>query len=276
MKPTIKFSVLASGSTGNAVYIEAGSTKILVDAGIGIRQLQAAFKEIAVSMDDLQAILVTHEHSDHIKGLPSVVRKWNVPVYTTAGTWSKVQPLFREEEGVQARYIRSGAVITLGEMVVEPFAISHDAEEPLGFCFYYQEEKLALATDLGYVNDRVREAVRGAHTLIVESNHDLEMLRTGPYPWYLKRRILGDKGHLSNESASEFLGDVITEDTESVYLAHLSQENNKPELAEQTVTTGLRDRLKGAEEHVAINLTSPRQPTGLAAVRPSRFQVSSR
>ncbi len=276
MKPMMKFNVLASGSTGNAVYIEAGSTKILVDAGIGIRQLQAAFKEMAVSLDELQAILVTHEHSDHIKGLASAVRKGNVPVYTSAGTWSKAQSLFREDEFVQARSIRSGSVFTLGEMVIEPFAISHDAEEPLGFCFYYQEDKLALATDLGYVNDRVREATRGAHTMIVESNHDLDMLRTGSYPWYLKRRILGDKGHLSNDSASEFLGDVITEETESIYLAHLSQENNKPELAAQTVSAGLRDRWNGVEEQVAIHLTSPRQPTGLTAVRPSRFQVSSR
>ncbi len=276
MNSTMKFSVLASGSTGNAVYIEAGSTKLLVDAGVGIRQLQAAFQEIAVSGSELQAVVVTHEHSDHIKGLAAVVRKWNVPIYMSVGTWSKVQQLWKEEEAVQARHIRSGTVFTLGELVIEPFAISHDAEEPLGFCFYHGEDKLALATDLGYVNDRVREVTRGANTFIVESNHDLEMLRSGTYPWHLKRRILGDKGHLSNDSASEFLGDVISEDTEQVYLAHLSKENNRPELAVQTVTKGLHDMLRGAEERMTINMTNPRQPTMLAAVRPSKFQVSAR
>ena len=276
MNAAMRFSVLASGSTGNAVYIEAGSTKILVDAGIGIRQLQTALSEVAVSPGDLQAVLVTHEHSDHIKGLAAVVRKWKVPVYTAAGTWSKVRSLWREEEDLQARQIRSGSVFSLGELAIEPFAISHDAEEPLGFCFYYGGDKLALATDLGYVNDRVRGATHGAHTLIVESNHDLEMLRTGPYPWHLKRRILGDKGHLSNDSASEFLADVITDATESVYLAHLSQENNRPELAVRTVVAGLRERVAISAERVTINMTNPNRPTPLTPVRPGRFQISSR
>lgn len=272
----MRFSVLASGSTGNAVYIEAGSTRILVDAGIGIRQLQTAFKEIAVSPEDLQAVVVTHEHSDHVKGLAAVVRKWKVPVYATEGTWSKVQGFWREDEIVQVRQLRSGTVFTLGELAIEPFAISHDAEEPLGFCFYLGDEKLALATDLGYANDRVREAMRGAHKLIVESNHDLEMLRKGSYPWHLKRRILGDKGHLSNDSAVDLLADVISDTTEAVYLAHLSQENNQPDIARRTVVAGLRERVAEYAKRVAIQMTHPRQPTALEWVRNRRFQVSSR
>ncbi len=262
----MRCSVLASGSTGNAVYVEAGKTRVLIDAGIGIRQLRAAFDEIAVGMETLDAIIVTHEHSDHVRGLPALTRRHSLPIYTSEGTWTHLQRFWRDESTVVHRTLRAATPITLGELVLEPFPLSHDAEEPLGFCLYAGGQKLVLATDLGYASAAIRDVVKGAHTYILESNHDVEMLRVGSYPWHLKRRILGDKGHLSNDSASEFLCDVLTEDTTSVYLAHLSQENNRPELANAAVSQALLRMSSRIHEQIAVARTSPTKPTALAWV----------
>lgn len=259
--------VLASGSTGNAVYVQAGGTSILIDAGIGIRQLQGSLQAIGADPGQLSALLVTHEHADHIKGVAAAVRRWRWPVYASEGTWSQIRRLWSQEDEMAPRLIGAGRPFALGGIVIEPFALSHDAEEPLGFCLHADGQKLVLATDLGYVSDRVREVTRGAQTYILETNHDLEMLRAGPYPWHLKRRILGDKGHLSNDSAADFLLDVLTGDTEAIYLAHLSQENNRPEIARETLARRLRDALPEAAGRVALRLTHPRAPTAMAPVK---------
>lgn len=261
----MRCSVLASGSTGNAIYVETDHTRILLDAGIGLRQLQQAFAAIEVDPATLDAILVTHEHSDHIKGLAALLRKYDTPIYTSDGTWAHIVRLFSEKQEVKPRSIKAGIPFSLGEFVIEPFALPHDAEEPLGFCVYAQGEKLVLATDLGYASERICTVARGAHTLILESNHDIDMLRTGTYPWHLKRRILGDKGHLSNAAAGECLLDIVTEDTQTVYLAHLSQENNRPEIAKETVATML-SRDVSRTEAIVLRSTSPTAPTALAPV----------
>ena len=256
--------VLASGSTGNAVYVEAGSTALLVDAGVGIRQLQGALREIGVVPDTLDALLVTHEHHDHVRGLPLVVQRFGLPVYTSQGTWSEL--CAGMEDVAKPRFIAAGRPFALGEMVIEPFALSHDAMEPLGFVFHAFGRKLVLATDLGYVSAKNRDVTRGAHTYIVEANHDVEMLRAGPYPWHLKRRILGDKGHLSNDSAAEYLLDVVTEATARVFLAHLSEENNRPEVALAVVDRLFADAGGTATEGILLTLTHPRAATELVTV----------
>lgn len=264
---TMRCAVLASGSTGNAVYVETRHTKVLLDAGVGIRQLQAAFKEMAVSLEELDAILVTHEHTDHVRGLPALLRKTQAPVYTTAGTWSQIAHLWREDELPTVRTIYSGAPFSLGELAFEPFTLSHDAQEPVGFCIYAGDEKLVLATDLGYASAKVKDVTRGANAYILETNHDVDLLRAGSYPWHLKRRILGDKGHLSNAHAAEYLLDVLTEDTEQVYLAHLSQENNRPQLAYGVMEAALSQVHKALRERVHLQVTSPTQSCGLSPVR---------
>jgi len=261
------FFLLASGSTGNAVYIESGKTKILLDAGVGIRQLQASFKEIGVAFEELDAVFITHEHSDHVRGLAALVRKVNVPVYATAGTWSHIARLWRAEENVTARVLQAGSALTLGEFAFEPFALSHDAEEPVGFCIYAGNEKLVLATDLGYASAKVKEATRGANAYILETNHDVDLLRAGSYPWHLKRRILGDKGHLSNAHSAEYLLDVLTENTQTVYLAHLSRENNRPELAHDVIARALISVHKEVRERIRLCVTSPVAPTELATLQ---------
>lgn len=266
---SMRCSVLASGSSGNAVYVEAGDTRILIDAGIGWRQLESALQGICIQGAQIDAILITHEHSDHIKGLRTAVKKWRLPVYTSEGTWSKLSHLWTPDE-VTPRIIHADRPFSLGELVIEPFPLSHDAEEPLGFCVYSGVEKLVLATDLGYVSDKVREATKGAHSYILETNHDVEMLRVGPYPWHLKRRILGDRGHLSNDSAAEYLLDVLDDNTSTVYLAHLSKENNRPELARETLKKAILDRHHDLFENVTLQVTSPVQATGLTAVARTR------
>ena len=262
----MKCSVLASGSTGNAVYVQAGETRLLIDSGVSLRQLQVALDAIEVSGEGLDAVLVTHEHSDHIKGLKAAVLKWKLPIYTSDGTWSQIAGLWKEEEQVTARIIRSGAAFTLGQIVVEPFALSHDALEPLGFCFHFQGKKLVLATDLGYVSDRIKNVAKGADAFILETNHDVDMLRVGPYPWHLKRRILGDKGHLSNDTAAEFLLDCLSDATRSVFLAHLSQENNRPALAREVLLKRILDRDRNLEDRIALRYTNPKEATPLFAV----------
>lgn len=262
----MRCAVLASGSSGNAVYVETDHTKILLDAGVGIRQLQAAFKEIGVSFEQLDAIVVTHEHSDHVRGLPALVRRTAAPIYTTAGTWDQIARLWREEEAVTVRTITAGTPFALGELGIEPFTLSHDAQEPVGFCVYAGDEKLVLATDLGYASAKVKDVTRGANAYILETNHDVDLLRAGSYPWHLKRRILGDKGHLSNAHAAEFLLDVMTDDTEQVYLAHLSQENNRPDLAYRVIEEALAHVHKDLRERMRLQVTSPTQSCGLLPV----------
>ncbi|MCY0902441.1 MAG: MBL fold metallo-hydrolase [Firmicutes bacterium] len=270
----MRVSVLASGSTGNAVYVEAGDTKVLLDAGVGIRQLQAAFKEIGVSLETLDAILVTHEHSDHVRGLAALLRRVSVPVYATAGTWSQIASASEGCADLVARTIGAGVPFTLGALTCEPFALSHDAEEPVGFSLYAGGRKLVLATDLGYASARVKEVTKGADAYILETNHDVEMLRAGPYPWHLKRRILGDKGHLSNAHAAEYLLDVMGEATGEVYLAHLSQENNRPDLAHHELARALLSVHREVRERVQLYETRPDGPTPLADVGAKHSQIS--
>lgn len=262
---SLRCCVLASGSTGNAVYIEAGSTAVLVDVGVGIRQLLGAMHAIGVSPDTLDAVLVTHEHHDHVRGIAPVLRRFGPPLYTSEGTWRELHG--RLADVPAPRFIAAGRPFALGEIVVEPFALSHDALEPLGFVFHAFGRKLVLATDLGYVSTKIRDLTRGAHTYIVETNHDVEMLRGGPYPWHLKRRILGDKGHLSNDSAAEYLLDVVTDATATVFLAHLSEQNNHPETALAAVDSLFTSAGGTAVEGVSLLLTHPRTPTGLVTVR---------
>ncbi len=266
MTDSLVCSVLASGSTGNAVYVQAGTTRLLIDSGVSLRQLQVALDQIKVDGNRLDAVLVTHEHSDHVKGLKAVIRKWELPVYTSDGTWSSISSMWKDEDAVTARIIRANSVFTLGQIAIEPFALSHDALEPLGFCFHFQGKKLVLATDLGYVSDRIKQVAQGAHAFILETNHDVDMLRTGPYPWHLKRRILGDKGHLSNETAAEFLVDCLSEQTHSVFLAHLSKENNRETLAHDALSLRLKDYDHDLAEQITLRMTNPLAATPLLAV----------
>ncbi len=238
----MRFSVLASGSTGNAFYIETGNTRLLVDAGLSGKQMDRLFQEIAADPKDLDGILVTHEHTDHIKGLGIIARKYELPIYANEKTWQAMEKNLGKIQTDQKFHFEANQVQTFGDMDVESFSVSHDAIDPMFFTFHHKDKKVALVTDLGYVSERIKKTIEGANAFVFEANHDVSMLQMGSYPWNVKRRILGDYGHVSNEDCGLALSDVITNETKRVYLAHLSKDNNMKELARMSVDQVLQER----------------------------------
>lgn len=263
---TLRFSVLASGSTGNAFYIESQKEKLLIDAGASGKQIDHMLSRINVEPKDLTGILVTHEHSDHIKGLGVIARKYNLPIYANEKTWQAMEEAIGTIRSEQKFHFRLGEIKTFSDMDVESFGVSHDAVEPMFYTFYHQHKKVALVTDLGYVSERIKKTVEDADAYIFEANHDVEMLRMGRYPWNVKRRILGDSGHVSNEDAGLALYDIIGNRTKRIYLAHLSQDNNMKELARMSVSNILRERGIEIDKTIHICDTDPKVPTPLYEV----------
>lgn len=239
---TMRFSVLASGSTGNAFYIETKETRLLVDAGLSGKQLDRLFGEINIDPCNLSGILVTHEHSDHIKGLGIFARKYNLPIYANEKTWHAMESNIGKLSVDQKFHFEANRVQTFGNIDVESFSVSHDAVDPMFFSFHSGGKKVVLVTDLGYVSERIKKTIEGANAYVFEANHDVSMLQMGHYPWNVKRRILGDSGHVSNEDCGLALCDVISNETERVYLAHLSKDNNMKELARMSVDQVLKER----------------------------------
>ncbi|MFM9280818.1 MBL fold metallo-hydrolase [Paenibacillus jiagnxiensis] len=238
----ISFTVLSSGSTGNATVVRNEDTTIMIDAGLSAKRIEELLQERELSGGDLDGILVTHEHSDHIKGLGAVARKYSLPVYANEKTWAAMGKSIGAIEDENRRILETGATMEFGSLRVESFGISHDAAEPVGYSFYDGPEKLSVATDLGYVSDKVKQAISKADVLVLEANHDVEMLRMGRYPWNIKRRILSDIGHLSNEMAGAILSELLDGYTKRTYLAHLSRDHNMMELAKITVRGAMEDR----------------------------------
>ncbi len=237
----LRFTILASGSTGNAMVVGNDEVQLLVDAGLSAKKTEQLMNEREVCASGLQGILITHEHADHIKGVGALARKYDLPVYANEKTWEQLDKQLGEIAEENKKVMETGEMLDFGTLKVESFAVSHDAAEPVGFCFYEGDRKLALATDLGYVSSKVKEKIADADVLILEANHDVEMLRMGSYPWNVKRRILSDLGHLSNESAGEALAELLSGRTKRVYLAHLSRDHNLMDLAKLTVNNILED-----------------------------------
>lgn len=262
----MRFSILASGSTGNATYIETEKVRLLIDAGLSGKQITSLLERIGVKPESLDAILLTHEHNDHVKGIGVMARRYKLPVYTNEATWLALPKSVGAFAHRQQHIFATGSVLTLGDLEIESFGTSHDAAEPMGFCFYHRGAKLSLMTDLGYVSDKIKAQVRGSDVLICEANHDIEMLQMGRYPWNLKRRILSDVGHLSNEDAGEALLDIIDSRSEDVYLAHLSRDNNMIDLARMTVSQILQDGGLEVGKEVKLHDTYHDRPTPLAAI----------
>lgn len=239
---SLEFSVLASGSTGNAFFIQSKDHRLLVDAGLSGKQMDLHFKEIGVDPSTLSGILVTHEHSDHIKGVGIFARKYNLPIYANEKTWKAMDGKLGKLSTDQKFHFATDSVQTFGDIDVESFRVSHDAAEPMFFAFHKNDTKVALVTDLGYVSERIKKVVEGADAYIFEANHDVDMLRMSHYPWSVKQRILGDLGHVSNIDSGLALADIIGNETERIYLAHLSQDNNMKDIARMTVDQVLQER----------------------------------
>src|SRR5690606_16087038 len=206
---TMRFSVLASGSTGNAFYLESNETRLLVDVGLSGKKMDQLFNEIEVDPTKLNGILVTHEHSDHIKGLGILARKYDLPIYANELTWKAMEKNIGKISPEQRFHFEANSVKTFGNIDVESFSVSHDAADPMFFNFHCEGRKVSLVTDLGYVSEKIKKTVEDADAYIFEANHDVSMLQMGRYPWNVKRRILGDSGHVSNEDCGLALSEVI-------------------------------------------------------------------
>ncbi|MFD2443664.1 MBL fold metallo-hydrolase [Bacillus sp. CGMCC 1.16607] len=263
---SLSLSVLASGSTGNAIYVEAEEQSFLIDAGLSGKQMEGLFKQIDRRIDDLSAIFVTHEHSDHIKGIGVLARKYKIPVYANEKTWKAMDPLIGEVSLDQKFDFQMETVKTFGSVDIESFGVSHDAVEPMFYVFHHGGKKIVLITDTGYVSDRMKKIITNANAYVFESNHDVQMLRMGRYPWNIKRRILSDVGHVSNEDAAIAMSEVIGDQTKRIYLAHLSLDNNMKDLARMSVSQTLESTGIRVGESFQLYDTDPKTPTKLVAV----------
>jgi phosphoribosyl 1,2-cyclic phosphodiesterase len=232
----LRVSILASGSSGNITLLETQRTRLLIDAGLGKRETLARLAAIESGVEHLDGVLISHEHNDHCSGLPQMLGLWKAPLYVTEPTMDAMNRTLPDTLGKRLRgveTIRAGQRFTIGDIEVHAFAIPHDAADPIGFTFRANGVKVALVTDLGYMPELVKVHLRDADCLVLESNHDLEMLKVGPYPWVVKQRVLSRTGHLSNHAVSEYLADPDGFDAHARFLvlAHLSQENNNPDVA---------------------------------------------
>ncbi|MCS0670742.1 MBL fold metallo-hydrolase [Cytobacillus firmus] len=263
---SLQFSVLASGSTGNAIFVETEDHSFLVDAGLSGKQMEGLFQHIGRDIGKLSGILVTHEHSDHIKGVGILARKYNLPIYANEKTWLAMDGLIGQVPVDQKFHFDMETVKTFGSLDIESFGVSHDAADPMFYVFHHNGKKLVLITDTGYVSDRMKGLISNAEAYVFESNHDVQMLRMGRYPWNIKRRILSDVGHVSNEDAALAMSEVAGDRTKSFYLAHLSQDNNIKDLARMSVSQTLESRGILVGEQFDLYDTDPKVPTILTAV----------
>lgn len=226
----MKFVSLISGSSGNATLISDGTTNLLIDCGASAKALERALTEAGSSIREINAILLTHEHSDHVKGVGVLSRKYGFPIYATAKTHSSITNVGEINSDLKIN-ITANEDFEVGGIGITPFTIHHDAADPVGYSFHIGSSKLTIATDTGYISNGLLENLKGSKAIILESNHDVEMLRCGPYPFYLQQRILGDYGHLSNEVAARAALELVRSGTEHIMLGHLSDKNNLPEIA---------------------------------------------
>lgn len=255
----LTFVTLASGSGGNAALVSCGQTHILLDAGISARRITTALRALGVDPHRLSGVLITHEHADHISGLATLTKQLNLPVYATAPTLDalavKVPAIAHNRLG---RFFAPGESFPLGELWVEPFATSHDAVCSVGYAISGGDSRLVLCTVLGYISPTVERAVAGCDLLVCEANHDEEWVRTGPYPYYLKQRVLGRRGHLSNEAGAQLALLAAQSGARAIVLAHLSAENNTPAHALEVVGRALRQA--GFGDSVTLEAAPRKEP----------------
>lgn len=233
----MRMASIASGSSGNCIYIGSENTHLLVDAGISNKRIQESLNEIGIKGTELSGVLVTHEHSDHVKGLGVLARKYQIPIYGTKATLEELAGNKYLGDYPRELYqpISPDVDFQVGDLTIKPFSIDHDAADPVAYRVQCGKKSVAVATDMGHYTPYIIEHLQNLDALLLESNHDVRMLETGPYPYYLKRRILGDHGHLSNENAGRLLNYILHDNIKKIFLGHLSKENNYEDLAYETV-----------------------------------------
>ena len=248
----VKFCVLASSSSGNCAFVSTERTRILVDAGLSRKETFERLHQIDEDPEKLDAIVITHEHSDHVSGLISIARKLRIPIYLSRLTgpsisWGEFEPT--------VELFQAGTGFAIGDIEVSSFSIPHDAADPVGYTFRAEGVKIGVVTDLGYMPDSIKFHLRGADLLMLESNHDLEMLKVGPYPWSVKQRVMGRRGHLSNDVACEYVRGELDTTVNTLILGHLSENNNHPEI----VRLMARQALEGRSLFTRLVVAEPRK-----------------
>jgi len=248
---SMEVCVLASGSSGNSVYVASSNTRILIDAGLSAKQIALRLDQIGVVPESINGICVSHEHGDHVAGLRVLQKRHGIPVYSNAGTWKGIMRQPKSHE-ISSKIFQTGSAFEIGDITIEPFSIPHDAYEPVGFRLHTDEITVGIVTDLGMSTSLVRDKLKGCNAIIVEANHDEDLLREAPRPWPLKQRIRSRQGHLSNIDAARLIIDSATDRLEHVFLAHLSSDCNTPDTALRTVASQLR--LDGLE-HINLEIS---------------------
>ncbi len=253
---SVRVCVLGSGSRGNSTLVATEKTRLLIDAGLSRKETYARLAAVGERTDSFDALVISHEHNDHINGLRMLALDLKVPAYISPATRDAVSwdPQFDS-----IVHFTPGEKFSIGDIEITPFSIPHDAVDPVAFCLEAQGLKIGLVTDLGYIPEIVKQRVRGCHCLIFESNHDLDMLKVGPYPWYVKQRVMSRHGHLSNHATAEFLSQDYDGQAQVVVLAHLSENNNHPEIARMSAEQALADRSGGGRQ--TLCLASQSSPT---------------
>jgi phosphoribosyl 1,2-cyclic phosphodiesterase len=256
----VRITVLASGSKGNSTFVATAKTRILVDCGLSCRETMKRLQAAGEDPTRLDAILISHEHSDHVGGLPVLARKTKAAVYMTGACNDEWGGACDDSDLDRLELFSSGRAFTIGDIEVQPFTIPHDAIDPVAFTFRAEGVKVGIVTDLGYMPMSVKQHIHGCDVLMIESNHDLEMLRVGPYPWSVKQRVMSRVGHLSNAALAEFFSNDYDGSAAFVVLAHLSEQNNHPEIARQAAELALQprrnllhNRLMLAAQHAALD-----------------------
>lgn len=257
----MEMSVLASGSSGNCIYVESDRGSLLIDVGLTCKRIELALGSINRSLNDIDAILITHEHIDHIKGLKVIAKRYNVPIFANKETWIAIDQKnipVPSEQRFEFNPLQTKEIIG---MDIQSFNVSHDAINPQFYTMTQNDKKLSVITDTGYVSDEMKGIIKDSDVFVFESNHDVDMLRMGRYPWSTKQRILSDVGHISNEDAAHAMRDVITDRTKRIYLSHLSQDNNIKELARMSVEQILHRYDIDTKQHITLCDTDKEVPT---------------
>ena len=265
-KDQMKISVLASGSSGNVTYVETEKHKVLIDAGLSGKKIETLMNSIGRTLKDVDSLFVTHEHTDHCQGVGVLARRYGMNVYANEGTWDAMSKKVGKIPLDQKHVFKCGSVLSLDDLDIESFGVSHDASEPQFYELHHHDSSFAIVTDTGYVSPMVAGIIQDAEAYLFECNHDPEMLRMGSSPWPLKQRILGDTGHLSNEDGANALMSVIGNRTKQIYLGHLSRENNVKELAHLTVDHMMRDHDFAVDHDFYLHDTDPEKATPLIAL----------
>ncbi|MBD7912587.1 MULTISPECIES: MBL fold metallo-hydrolase [Clostridium] len=261
------FCSLYSGSSGNSIFVSEKDSKILIDAGMPGKKIDEALKAIGQNPEELDGIFITHEHSDHIKGVGILSRKYNIPIYANDKTWSAMEGSIGKVKEHNIKIMDRRSTVNIGALSVKSFIIPHDAIAPVGYTIDSNDKRVSIATDFGVFTEEIFSNIKDSHSILLECNHDVSMLKFGPYPYNLKRRILSEVGHLSNDDCGRALVDLVNHGLgKNVILGHLSKTNNHPDLALQTVLNVIEENGIRQGEDIRISMASREKPSGYVEI----------